>query len=193
MASLSARVAHSLRRIFRPMNVRGVRGLKSLFDVLRPKWTCTSALVCRMDRDSATSSCGSWPKLLAVAATIRRAWRLLTPVSVKGSDGDQGDRTDFVPRDSSIALVVKRPGVGQEEGECWQRWLDLMTQTMTTPSSTISSPFGVCDSYVRESCLRQNRFFQLCPDQHRTPPSPLLPLGKKAIPCSSWILMVIQE
>ncbi|KAG0725245.1 hypothetical protein GWK47_038982 [Chionoecetes opilio] len=100
------------------------------------------ALACRMDSGFSTSSCGSWPKLLAVAATIRRAWRLLTPV-LSRVPTRSGDRMDFVPR------VLNRFGgeatpASEEEVDVLAALAGLDDSDDDDSSSTISSPFGVC-------------------------------------------------
>ncbi|KAG0718696.1 hypothetical protein GWK47_007539 [Chionoecetes opilio] len=95
------------------------------------------ALACRMDSGFSTSSCGSWPKLLAVADTIRRAWRLLTPV-LSRAPTRSGDRTDFVPR------VLNRFGreatpASEEEVDVLAALAGLDDSDNDESSSTISS------------------------------------------------------
>ncbi|KAG0720049.1 Tigger transposable element-derived protein 7 [Chionoecetes opilio] len=107
------------------------------------------ALACRMDSGSATSSCGSWPKLLAVAATIRRAWRLLTPV-LSRAPTRSGDRTDFVPRVLN-RFGEKRPRRRKKKSMCWQRLAGLDDSDDDDSSSTSLLLLASVDGYVRES------------------------------------------
>ncbi|KAG0712552.1 hypothetical protein GWK47_018219 [Chionoecetes opilio] len=135
------------------------------------------ALACRMDSGFSTSSCGSWPKLLAVATTIRRAWRLLTPV-LSRAPTRSGDRTDFVPR------VLNRFGgeatpASEEEVDVLAALAGLDDSDDDDASSTISSPFASVDGYVRESFhVGKPILSSSCPDQPSNPASPS-PAGQK--------------
>ncbi|KAG0729852.1 hypothetical protein GWK47_029493 [Chionoecetes opilio] len=121
------------------MNGKRGKRTESLFDVLRQSGPVLRSCLSN-GLGIQHKLCGSWPKLLAVAATIRRAWRLLTPV-LSRVPTRSGDRMDFVPR------VLNRFGgeatpASEEEVDVLAALAGLDDSDDDDSSSTISSPFG---------------------------------------------------
>ncbi|KAG0717714.1 hypothetical protein GWK47_053883 [Chionoecetes opilio] len=120
------------------------------------------------------------PKRLAVAATIRRAWRLLGPPVLSRAPTRSGDRTDFVPR------VLN--AFGGEATPALERRIDVVGSVADLDDSDDDGlqlhhlfSFGICDGQMCERGAFHvgKRFFQiLVQTSHRTP-LPYSPAGQE--------------